>query len=231
MWEFKPFRHRLRGIAASARNGVAAGGDGAANSTAGGSDNASTTPSGTAVERAPSSTAVTDYFAQFRVGERTPFDDIAAGENGRAGGNRNATDDRDEEDVFEDYASSTAGGAESVPSDDDEDDVADELKQQYVDEDGEFDSTTRSMRPKSTGSAGGHEGNKRLANRTEPSYRLEESRESPVVTNVALNLLRLMGKYLRMVPVLDTIAFDVVEAMTHLLGYYFYSVSYRIGHC
>ncbi|UYV61542.1 CCDC132, partial [Cordylochernes scorpioides] len=51
----------------------------------------------------------------------------------------------------------------------------------------------------------------------------EDPTTMPMVTNTTLNILRLFGKYLRMMSVLKPIAFDVLICLCHLYDYYMYS--------
>ncbi|XP_066969096.1 syndetin [Macrobrachium rosenbergii] len=46
----------------------------------------------------------------------------------------------------------------------------------------------------------------------------------PIVTNTALTILRLIGKYIQMMRLLQPIAFDVMISLSHLFDYYLYSV-------
>ncbi|XP_055337389.1 syndetin-like [Paramacrobiotus metropolitanus] len=96
-----------------------------------------------------------------------------------------------------------SGVSEKSLSDSDED-VIDELKQDAIDETGE----RRRPSPKI---------------RRSSAYR-SISLGGPVVTNSTLTVLRLFGRYIFFVTMLDSIAPEVVNALSHLFDYYMYTV-------
>lgn len=48
--------------------------------------------------------------------------------------------------------------------------------------------------------------------------------QASIVTNTTLTILRLIGKYIQMMRLLQPIAFDVMVCLSHLFDYYLYSV-------
>ncbi|XP_076034971.1 vacuolar protein sorting 50 isoform X2 [Oratosquilla oratoria] len=84
-------------------------------------------------------------------------------------------------------------------SDDSDDDIPEELKQDYVDE--------------QTGEP-----------HIQPVRKKIEHSKAPVVTNTTLTILRLCGKYIQMMRLLQPIAFDVTKCLSHLFEYYLYTV-------
>lgn len=48
--------------------------------------------------------------------------------------------------------------------------------------------------------------------------------QAAIVTNTTLTILRLFGKYIQMMRLLQPIAFDVMVCLSHLFDYYLYSV-------
>ncbi|XP_077554046.1 vacuolar protein sorting 50 [Haemaphysalis longicornis] len=106
--------------------------------------------------------------------------------------------EEEEEDLFDPVAASPADGGGEVDSDDS--DVPEELKRDYVDEmTGDTPHHTRKVSRQGT-------------------------QASPFVTNTSLNVLRQFGKYMKMMDVLHTIAFDVFLSMSQLFNYYLYAV-------
>lgn len=110
--------------------------------------------------------------------------------------------EEEEEDLFDAVASSPADGPGSAEVDSDDSDVPEELKRDYVDE--------------MTGDAPQRK-------QPKPSSQAATS-SSPFVTNTSLNVLRQFGKYMKMMDVLNTIAFDVFLCMSQLFNYYLYAV-------
>ncbi|XP_077513179.1 vacuolar protein sorting 50 isoform X2 [Amblyomma americanum] len=111
--------------------------------------------------------------------------------------------EEEEEDLFDPVASSpTEGGPRSAEVDSDDSDVPEELKRDYVDE--------------MTGDAP-------LRKQAQVSPAAQAS-GSPFVSNTSLNVLRQFGKYMKMMDVLHTIAFDVFLCMSQLFNYYLYAV-------
>ncbi|KAL1487430.1 hypothetical protein MTO96_030957, partial [Rhipicephalus appendiculatus] len=110
--------------------------------------------------------------------------------------------EEEEEDLFDAVASSPADGPGSAEVDSDDSDIAEELKRDFVDE--------------MTGDAPQQKHPK-------PTTRAANS-SSPFVTNTSLNVLRQFGKYMKMMDVLHTIAFDVFLCMSQLFNYYLYAV-------
>lgn len=101
-----------------------------------------------------------------------------------------------EKNVYQDYDSDS--------------DVADELKQDYVDEqtgDAPLKSASRET----------------MRSRKKSDYNLNKS-NAPILTNTTLNVIRLVGKYIQMMNILKPIAFDVIHCMTQLFDYYLYAV-------
>ncbi|KAK8772022.1 hypothetical protein V5799_024731, partial [Amblyomma americanum] len=94
------------------------------------------------------------------------------------------------------------GGPRSAEVDSDDSDVPEELKRDYVDE--------------MTGDAP-------LRKQAQVSPAAQAS-GSPFVSNTSLNVLRQFGKYMKMMDVLHTIAFDVFLCMSQLFNYYLYAV-------
>lgn len=110
--------------------------------------------------------------------------------------------EEEEEDLFDAVASSPADGPGSAEVDSDDSDVPEELKRDFVDE--------------MTGDAPQHK-------QPKPTTQAVNS-SSPFVTNTSLNVLRQFGKYMKMMDVLHTIAFDVFLCMSQLFNYYLYAV-------
>lgn len=94
-------------------------------------------------------------------------------------------------------------------SDSDDSDVADELKQDFVDEQtGEHPTLPQSK-----------------INRSPVSKLLK----LPITTNTSLSVMRLFGKYIHMMNVLKPIAFDMIICMARLFEYYMYAVYIFFG--
>ncbi|XP_064115504.1 syndetin-like [Macrobrachium nipponense] len=102
-----------------------------------------------------------------------------------------------EEDIM---ANGDAGRPLNLIDEDSDDDVPDELKGDFVDE--------------QTGEPPQQQHQKR---------KIDHSKV-PIVTNTALTILRLIGKYIQMMRLLQPIAFDVMISLSHLFDYYLYSV-------
>ncbi|KAM4630311.1 syndetin isoform 3-T3 [Polymixia lowei] len=93
---------------------------------------------------------------------------------------------------------------------DSDSDVADELKQDYVDEqtgDAPLKSVSRET----------------IRSRKKSDYSLNKS-NAPILTNTTLNVIRLVGKYMQMMNILKPIAFDVIHCVSQLFDYYLYAV-------
>ncbi|KAM6959486.1 syndetin isoform 2-T2 [Aplochiton taeniatus] len=93
---------------------------------------------------------------------------------------------------------------------DSDSDVAEELKQDYVDEqtgDAPLKSVSRET----------------MRSRTKSDYNLNKS-NAPILTNTTLNVIRLVGKYMQMMSILKPIAFDVIHCASQLFDYYLYAV-------
>ncbi|CAG2196872.1 VPS50 [Mytilus edulis] len=107
-------------------------------------------------------------------------------------------EDDENEDVF-----SYSFDSEGNDSDSDSD-IPDELKQDYIDE--------------ITGEARSHRQYKRRISHN------RSRKNVPIVTNTTINLLRVIGKYMKMITVLKPIAFDVIYCISQLFDYYLYTV-------
>ncbi|KAK6190358.1 hypothetical protein SNE40_002246 [Patella caerulea] len=110
-------------------------------------------------------------------------------------------DEEEKEDVF-------AGTGEKEDGYDDSDsdsDIPDELKQEYIDE--LADTHT-------------HRQIKRRISRN----RSRGQKQAPIVTNTTLNVLRVMGKYLKMMTVLRPISFDVITCLAQLFDFYLFTI-------
>ncbi|XP_076450690.1 syndetin-like [Babylonia areolata] len=118
-------------------------------------------------------------------------------------------EEEEKEDVF-----SGAGDMEEGYGDSDSDsDIPEELKQDYIDE---LTGETHSY--KSTGRHNsGSSGRSRF-------HRSSSRSPGPIITMTTLNVLRVVGKYLQMISVLQPIAFDVISCMSQLFDYYLYTV-------
>ncbi|KAL4225130.1 hypothetical protein ACF0H5_015823 [Mactra antiquata] len=130
------------------------------------------------------------YFEEYS-GKTTPFDV--------------QTDNDDNEDVF-------AGAGDDISDNDNSDsdsDVADELKQDYIDE--------------LTGETQYRPGRRKISR--SKSYQKHVS----IVTNTSLNVFRVIGKYIQMMRLLKPIAFDVMSSMAQLFDFYMYSVFIFFG--
>lgn len=55
-------------------------------------------------------------------------------------------------------------------------------------------------------------------------YLIHIPTQASIVTNTTLTILRLIGKYIQMMRLLQPIAFDVMVCLSHLFDYYLYSV-------
>ncbi|TSK31460.1 Syndetin [Bagarius yarrelli] len=109
---------------------------------------------------------------------------------------------------------------------DSDSDVADELKQDFVDEQtGDvpksfclFDSLlASSFVPVWLRLSSPH------ASRKRSDYNLNKV-NAPILTNTTLNVIRLVGKYMQMMNILKPIAFDVIHCVSQLFDYYLYAV-------
>ncbi|XP_047460898.1 syndetin isoform X2 [Mugil cephalus] len=93
---------------------------------------------------------------------------------------------------------------------DSDSDVADELKQDYVDEqtgDAPLKSVSRET----------------IRSKKKSDYSLNKT-NAPILTNTTLNVIRLVGKYMQMMNILKPIAFDVIHCVSQLFDYYLYAV-------
>ncbi|XP_062870171.1 syndetin isoform X1 [Trichomycterus rosablanca] len=104
--------------------------------------------------------------------------------------------DEIEKNVYQDYDSDS--------------DVADELKQDFVDE------QTGDIPNKSVS-------RETLRSRKRSDYSLNKA-NAPILTNTTLNVIRLVGKYMQMMNILKPIAFDVIHCVSQLFDYYLYAV-------
>ncbi|CAG7824505.1 unnamed protein product, partial [Allacma fusca] len=57
----------------------------------------------------------------------------------------------------------------------------------------------------------------------------EEDKQAFIITNTTLSILRLYGRYLHMMHLLKSIAYDVAVCMSQLFEYYFYVVFVYFG--
>ncbi|XP_067934677.1 syndetin-like [Watersipora subatra] len=118
-------------------------------------------------------------------------------------------DEQPDEEVQEDLFT-TNGNEDSSDSDAD---IASELKADYIDE--EVDSP--SSRPK------------RKSMLREKSMDKDRRVNAPVLTNSSLTVLRQFGKYMKMMTLLEPIAFQVINSMSQLFDFYFYTVYKRFA--
>ncbi|KAM3858261.1 syndetin isoform 4-T4 [Diretmus argenteus] len=93
---------------------------------------------------------------------------------------------------------------------DSDSDVAEELKQDYVDE------QTGDVPLKSVS-------RETIRSRKKSDYSLNKT-NAPILTNTTLNVIRLVGKYMQMMNILKPIAFDVIHCVSQLFDYYLYAV-------
>ncbi|KAL7829541.1 hypothetical protein AOLI_G00304260 [Acnodon oligacanthus] len=93
---------------------------------------------------------------------------------------------------------------------DSDSDVAEELKQDFVDE------QTGDIPAKSVS-------RETLRSRKRSDYNLNKA-NAPILTNTTLNVIRLVGKYMQMMNILKPIAFDVIHCVSQLFDYYLYAV-------
>nr|XP_045603375.1 syndetin-like [Procambarus clarkii] len=107
-----------------------------------------------------------------------------------------AAEETIEEDIM---ANGEASDPLTLSDDDSDDDVPEELKRDFVDE-----QTGEPPQP-------------------HPKRKLDHGK-TPIVTNTTLTILRLIGKYIQMMRLLQPIAFDVMICLSHLFDYYLYSV-------
>ncbi|XP_065179412.1 syndetin-like [Sycon ciliatum] len=123
----------------------------------------------------------------------------------------NPFDDADEEDVAEEPLvvadeNSPRATRRLAGDDDEDDDEPEELKRDFVDEGDHHAPTKKSKRP-------------------QPGHgKVEEAMEGPICTNTTLGVMRLFGKYMRMMDVLKPIAYDVMIFLSQLFDYYMYAV-------
>ncbi|KAI8780481.1 syndetin-like [Biomphalaria glabrata] len=115
----------------------------------------------------------------------------------------NPFDKQFEEEEKEDVFSALLETDGELLSDSDSD-VAEDLKKDYIDE--------------ITGEAHSYKHKRRSSSRT------ILHKQTPLITNTTLNVLRVMGKYLQMISILKPIAFDVLSSLTQLFDYYLYTV-------
>ncbi|KAK4316854.1 hypothetical protein Pmani_012030 [Petrolisthes manimaculis] len=106
------------------------------------------------------------------------------------------TEESVEEDIM---ASEDMRDSSTVSDDDSDDDLPDELKRDYVDE-----QTGETPHPN-------------LKRKVDHS-------KTPIVTNTTLTILRLIGKYIQMMRLLQPIALDVMICLSHLFDYYLFAV-------
>ncbi|XP_077867411.1 syndetin-like, partial [Saccoglossus kowalevskii] len=92
--------------------------------------------------------------------------------------------------------------------DSDDSDIPDELKQDYVDE------QTGELPLRRNSSLKGRRRGEKPYTKSPP----------PLVTNTTLNALRFFGKYMQMMRVLKSVAFDVTICMSQLFDYYLFAV-------
>ncbi|XP_071532040.1 syndetin [Panulirus ornatus] len=107
-----------------------------------------------------------------------------------------AAEETVEEDIM---ANGEASEPLNLSDDDSDDEVPEELKRDFVDE-----QTGEAPQP-------------------HPRRKLDHGKMS-IVTNTTLTILRLIGKYIQMMRLLQPIAFDVMICLSHLFDYYLYSV-------
>ncbi|XP_039676231.1 syndetin isoform X1 [Perca fluviatilis] len=93
---------------------------------------------------------------------------------------------------------------------DSDSDVAEELKQDYVDE------QTGDVPLKSAS-------RETIRSKKKSDYNLNKT-NAPILTNTTLNVIRLVGKYMQMMNILKPIAFDVIHCVSQLFDYYLYAV-------
>ena len=115
-----------------------------------------------------------------------------------------AEDDAPEEPITEADENSPRTSRRLTGEDDDDDDEIEELKQDYVDE-GDH-APARKKRTVSTANT------------------VDQDVKGPICTNTTLGVLRLVGKYLRMMDVLKPIAYDVMVCLSQLFDYYLFVV-------
>ncbi|XP_060798737.1 syndetin isoform X1 [Neoarius graeffei] len=119
--------------------------------------------------------------------------------------------DEESEDVLASNGYESEELEKSVYQDYDSDsDVADELKQDFVDE------QTGDIPNKSVS-------RETLRSRKRSDYSLNKI-NAPILTNTTLNVIRLVGKYMQMMNILKPIAFDVIHCVSQLFDYYLYAV-------
>uniref|UniRef100_A0A4W4H427 VPS50 EARP/GARPII complex subunit n=1 Tax=Electrophorus electricus TaxID=8005 RepID=A0A4W4H427_ELEEL len=119
--------------------------------------------------------------------------------------------EEDTEDVLASNGYESDELEKSVYQDYDSDsDVAEELKQDYVDEQ-TGDAPTKSVSKET------------LRSRKKSDYNLNKA-NAPILTNTTLNVIRLVGKYIQMMNILKPIAFDVIHCVSQLFDYYLYAV-------
>ncbi|XP_067655152.1 syndetin-like [Haliotis asinina] len=126
------------------------------------------------------------YFSRF-LEEGSPFDI--------------QQDEDEQEDVFSSVGEKDDDGYRDSDSDSD---VAEELKQDYIDE---LTGETRSHRYTRQRSSHGR-----------------KQKHTPIISNTTLNVLRVIGKYLQMMAVLKPIAYDVISCTAQLFDYILYTV-------
>ncbi|XP_065839973.1 syndetin-like isoform X2 [Oscarella lobularis] len=89
---------------------------------------------------------------------------------------------------------------------DDDDDVAEELKQDFVDE----ETGEAPRRPSSY--------------KVKAPVRQANEVSGPILTNSTLMIVRFFGKYMQMMNLLKPIAFDVMQSMSQLFDFYLYTI-------
>jgi len=121
-------------------------------------------------------------------------------------------DEQQDEEVNEDFF---ATNGDDLSSDSDED-IASELKADYI-EDGTGSPNT------------GFSDFSIKQSRRQKSIEKDRRSNPPVLTNSSLTVLRQFGKYMRMMSLLEPIAFQVITCMSQLFDFYFYTVYRRFA--
>uniref|UniRef100_A0A6A7G7D6 Syndetin-like n=3 Tax=Hirondellea gigas TaxID=1518452 RepID=A0A6A7G7D6_9CRUS len=121
--------------------------------------------------------------------------------------------------IEEDILASNSGGQydhEHSDEDSDDEDYDDNLRREFV-EDNE-----------DSNDVGQHLTND-VGVRTDAARRAQTMARVAVVSNTSLAILRLVGKYLRMMKLLQPIAYDVFVCLTQLVHYYLYTICHTFG--
>lgn len=114
------------------------------------------------------------------------------------------SDDDECEDVMALDGTDENTSRHSFSSDSDDSDIPEELKKEYVEEN--------------------VDDYQRISKTSKKHNFTAKKKQSPILTNTTLNVLRLFGKYMQMMHVLKPIAFDVLNCMFQLFDYYMYAV-------